>query len=96
MAHARRSVTATQIAEAIMEDDESENGNSTSSEDDLSDIEQEVEEEEPAQEGVWKKLRGMEFDTRHFPFSAVPGVKSVNDTTCIHYFDCFLLTTSFV
>lgn len=74
MAHARRNVTSSQIAEAIMEDDESENDYSTSSEDDLSDIEQRVEEEEPAH-GAWKKLRGLEFHARHFPFSAVPGVK---------------------
>ena len=86
MAHARRSFTAAQIAEAIMEDDESEDDNSTSSEDDSSDIEREVEEDEPSQEVVWKKLRGMEFHPRHFPFSAHPGVNVVNENSVYSLF----------
>ena len=43
MAYARQSFTAAETTEAIMEDYESKNDNSTSIEDDLSNIEQEVE-----------------------------------------------------
>lgn len=97
MAHAWRSATAAQIAEAIMEDErENDFERFFRFIRNLSDFEQEVEEQEPAQ-GVWKKLRGMEFDARHFPFSAVPGAKGVNHNSVYSLFFIVLSSTrSFV